>query len=184
MLMHHHFMCWPNVDTRPSIHAGVCSVWGLGSLGAAWAQEEVLWQLRWEIQMRSNGGRSHNWFIHQHNTTHFRYLLYLPSTIYSDHSTEMWLAFVHTMVVFHFPPIYEIYFTLVLLYWRWPQVLAVSRAMVRYTLRWAWCQGSPIVTLIFTIFGEYPSSAMSFCLQISSLTAAGSAFPLSTRRKR
>ena len=96
MLMHHHFMCWPNVDTRPSIHAGVCSVWGLGSLGAAWAQEEVLWQLRWEIQMRSNGGRSHNWFIHQHNTTHFRYLLYLPSTIYSDHTTEMWVAFVGT----------------------------------------------------------------------------------------
>ena len=32
----------------------------------------------------------------------------------------------------------------------------VSRVMVRYTLRWAWCQGSQIVTSIFTICGENP----------------------------
>ena len=82
-LMHHHFTCWPNVDTRLSIHAGVCSVWGLG-LATAWAQEEVLWQLRWEIQMRSNGGQ-HNWFIHRPSTiqliSDIYYIYYLLSTL-------------------------------------------------------------------------------------------------------
>ena len=49
-------------------HSSLYSRWSVQCVGSghwlatAWAQEEVLWQLRWEIQMRSNGGQ-HNWFI-------------------------------------------------------------------------------------------------------------------------
>ena len=88
------------------------------------------------------------------------------STIYLLLDVGCFCTVVHIMVVFHFLPIYEIYFTLVLLYWEWPQVLAVSSLQgdgVCATL----CgepggQGSQIVTSIFTICGENPFySAMS-----------------------
>ena len=139
-LMHHHFTCWPNVDTRLSIHAGVCSVWGLG-LATAWAQEEVLWQLRWEIQMRSNGGQ-HNWFIHRPSTiqliSDICYIYHLLSTLTLQLRCGLLLYTQWWFFIFFQSMKYILHLCCCIESDPRCGQSPVSRAMVRYTLRWAW----------------------------------------------
>ena len=156
-------------------HSSLYSCWSVQCVGSghwpatAWAQKEVLWQLRWEIQMRSNGGQ-HNWFIHRPSTiqliSDICYIYHLLSTLTLQLRCGLLLYTQWWFFIFFLSMKYILPLCCCIESDPRCGPSPVSRVMVRYTLRWAWWMVVRVLKCDIDIHNIQRISLAQWCLTV------------------